>query len=264
LPFTLAHPAAVLPIRRFGIVSALIVGSVIPDAFHFLPGMGQSEFGHTLFGLLVFCLPVGMFCLWFFHEFLKLPCIELLPDEHARVIAGAVEDFRFLPSQRMVQIVFSIFLGALSHLAWDSFTHDNGWAVQHWEALQGRIDLFPHYQIPRSELLQDLSTLVGVFVVALWYFLWFRRRRSALSSDVHAPVRKSKLRLWLLFASGAAAPALLAFVDNPIYWMKYERRAFIAFAIIAGIKMLSLGVVIFSFWRHAQSISANRQGKWSR
>ncbi|MCU1286148.1 MAG: hypothetical protein JWO13_2498 [Acidobacteriales bacterium] len=267
MPFTLAHPAAVLPIRRFGILSALIVGSMIPDAFHFLPGMGESEFGHTLLGLLVFCLPAGLFCLWFFHECLKLPSMELLPKHHAEVISRVSRDFRFLPVGRLFRIVLSIFVGALTHLTWDSFTHDNGWAVQHWEILQGRVDLFPHYQIARSELLQDLSTLVGMLTVVLWYFLWFRRERPIYSErnvETLPVTHKSKPKLWFLFASAALAPALLAFVDNPMYWLKYERRAFVAFAIISGIKMLCVEIVVFSFWRHAQALSASRQGKWSR
>ncbi len=61
MPFTLAHPAAAAPLRRFGLVlSALVVGSMAPDFPYFLPGLPQDKFGHTLAGVFWFCVPAGL------------------------------------------------------------------------------------------------------------------------------------------------------------------------------------------------------------
>ena len=53
MPFTLSHPAAVIPLRRWGIFSALIIGSIMPDSVYFLPFMDEHDrFAHTLPGIV--------------------------------------------------------------------------------------------------------------------------------------------------------------------------------------------------------------------
>ena len=63
MPFPLAHPAAVLPLRRFcpGRLSflALVIGSVVPDVAYCFGPLDVDVFAHTLPGSLVFCLPMG-------------------------------------------------------------------------------------------------------------------------------------------------------------------------------------------------------------
>src|SRR5581483_12465816 len=50
VPFTLAHPAAVLPLRRRGLVfSALVVGSMAPD-FEYFFGL-KRPISHTMPGI---------------------------------------------------------------------------------------------------------------------------------------------------------------------------------------------------------------------
>jgi len=61
LPFTLAHPAAVLPLRRTGLVfSALVVGSMAPDFPYFLSVSDAIRWGHSTRGVFLFCLPFGL------------------------------------------------------------------------------------------------------------------------------------------------------------------------------------------------------------
>lgn len=51
MPFTLAHPAAVLPFWRSRLhFPALLLGSVAPDFGYFLAGRPVSGAGHTLWG----------------------------------------------------------------------------------------------------------------------------------------------------------------------------------------------------------------------
>jgi Domain of unknown function (DUF4184) len=62
VPYPFAHPAAVLllarPMGRFAVPSALVIGSVIPDLWYFLPFVGR-EASHSPAGLFWFCLPAG-------------------------------------------------------------------------------------------------------------------------------------------------------------------------------------------------------------
>jgi hypothetical protein len=60
LPLTLAHPAAVLPFRRWFVFSGLVIGSLAPDFEYFLYVPDSLRIGHTLPGVFLFCLPVGL------------------------------------------------------------------------------------------------------------------------------------------------------------------------------------------------------------
>ena len=59
MPYPFAHPAAVLPLARLlgraGSPSALAIGSMIPDAWYFVPGLVRAD-SHGAAGLLWFCL----------------------------------------------------------------------------------------------------------------------------------------------------------------------------------------------------------------
>src|SRR6185437_5307110 len=122
MPFTLSHPAAVIPIRKFGVLSALVIGSMMPDTLYFMPFVGAHDwYGHTLPGIFFYCLPAGLAFLWLFHAFLKGPLISLFPEVEQRKLQAASAGFRFFPMRRLVALAFSILLGAASHVTWDAF-----------------------------------------------------------------------------------------------------------------------------------------------
>src|SRR5690349_14740000 len=83
MPFTAAHPAAILPLAvRLSVpygVSALAVGSMSPDFEYFLWRHAASTSGHSIDGLFVFCLPAGLIVLAAFHTLVKRPLALLLP-----------------------------------------------------------------------------------------------------------------------------------------------------------------------------------------
>src|SRR2546422_563636 len=83
MPFTLAHPAAVIPLRRVlgraSVLSALIIGSLSPDVIYFIPlGIGRAT-SHSLAGLFWFCIPVGFVGYLLFHALLRPIGYYLLP-----------------------------------------------------------------------------------------------------------------------------------------------------------------------------------------
>lgn len=72
MPLTFAHPAAVLPtsrsLGRFGVLSALVIGSMAPDFVYFVPlGIHGSE-SHSIRGLIWFCVPSGMLVFFAYHR----------------------------------------------------------------------------------------------------------------------------------------------------------------------------------------------------
>ena len=62
MPYTLAHPAAVLPLRsasrRHLALAPLAIGATMPDVQYFMRLSAEGHFTHTLPGLLLVCLPV--------------------------------------------------------------------------------------------------------------------------------------------------------------------------------------------------------------
>lgn len=124
VPFTLAHSAAALPLRRLRLVlSALVIGTLAPDFEYFLHFSPSGRFGHTLLGSLVLTLPLALLVLWIFHAIVKIPVIHLLPNAIQRRLHDHVYEFRFRGVSRSLLIVVSVLLGIATHLVWDAFTY---------------------------------------------------------------------------------------------------------------------------------------------
>lgn len=117
MPFTLAHVAAALPLRRLRLVwSALIVGTIAPDLEYFVRLAPDDGYGHTLAGSLLLSLPLAILTLWLFHAFVKAPLIELLPEGIQRRLVNHHDEFQFRGAARFVWILASVLLGMATHL----------------------------------------------------------------------------------------------------------------------------------------------------
>ncbi|MGA2002995.1 MAG: DUF4184 family protein [Terriglobales bacterium] len=175
MPFTPAHAAAAFPFRRTRLVwSALIIGTMAPDFEYFLRLTLEGRHGHSLSGVFLLTLPLALVTLWLFHEFVKGPLVELMPDGLERRLAGYRGKFRFGGARRFALLVASILVGVLTHLAWDSFTHVKGWAVLHWQILQKQTHVPVLGAEPVYKLLQYVSTIVGLAILLVWLIAWYR------------------------------------------------------------------------------------------
>lgn len=71
MPALTAHPLVALPFCLLGLpMSALVIGSVVPDGIYVVP-FADQQFGHSPLGLIVFCLPAGLVFFWLWHGWLK-------------------------------------------------------------------------------------------------------------------------------------------------------------------------------------------------
>src|SRR5262250_1484731 len=93
MPFTLAHPAAVVPLARLlgkkVVFSALVIGSMTPDFAYPVPGLTRGP-SHSLSGLFWFCLPVGLASYLLFHLLVKRPRAAALPRALREAVAPLV------------------------------------------------------------------------------------------------------------------------------------------------------------------------------
>ena len=247
MPFTFSHPAAVLPIRRYGVLSALVVGSLMPDMLYFVPQLPHNSYGHTLQGIFFFCLPVGVCLLWLFHRFLKRPLVSLFPVVQQQKLLAVSKDFQFWPFSRFVAICFSILLGAASHVTWDSFTHQQGWAVQQFAILRRPVPITPLVAPTVCELLQYVSSVIGAVLLLIYYRRWLRQTQArAATGEVHLTT-SMRILLLLVFGFGATLPAISRMMNNP-FW--YGRQSFVGYVATAGIKVLCIEIILFSLLWH--------------
>jgi hypothetical protein len=134
MPFPLAHPAAVLPLRRFcpRLLSfpALVVGSICPDLGYAFGETGVSELSHsviggTAFGLLTGCLLLGVVYA------AKNRVIGLAPATYTDELRKGFQ----VTARSIPVILLSLAVGTWTHLVLDCFTHSHGWAAEHLHVL---------------------------------------------------------------------------------------------------------------------------------
>jgi Domain of unknown function (DUF4184) len=184
MPFTLAHPAAVLPLRRLKYLQTvpLVIGSVAPDLPYFVPDRwSPTAFAetHTLYGTFSVCLPLGMSVL-IAILLLREPLTVLLGPRERWLCLHSLERFLAQPLHWPLAML-SILLGSWTHLAWDSFTHENGWTAARVEALSAPISLFG-WDTETTHVLQYLSSLFGLVVLFWWLRqLWLRVPKSVVA-----------------------------------------------------------------------------------
>ncbi len=169
MPFTLAHPAAVLPLRgvRHLRTAPLIIGAVVPDVPYFLPGAiaRYVPVTHALAHSFTIDLLLG-YALLGALVLLQRPLTALLSARARALCLRALGAFR-----RPVEWACAapaILIGVWSHLLWDSFTHTDGWIVHRVSALSAPLIIGP-YEGTVCHALQYLSSVVGLCVLMLWY-----------------------------------------------------------------------------------------------
>jgi hypothetical protein len=169
VPFTLAHPAAVLPLRgvRHLRTAPLIVGAMVPDLPLYFPGglvhrlPVTHAFAHSFtIDLLIGYLSLAALCL------LQMPLTALLPARARALCRRALSAFRH--PVEWAYAAPALLIGIWTHLLWDSFTHERGWFVRRVEALSAPLTLGP-YNGTVYHTLQYLSSVVGLCVLVLWY-----------------------------------------------------------------------------------------------
>jgi hypothetical protein len=181
MPFTLTHVAAILPIAaaapRALPFSALVIGSMIPDFPLFVPLPPTYATTHSISGIFVACVPLGLVCFLAFQCLMKRPFLALLPDAiRGRFAAWAnpiVEPtFSFFASSSL-----AIAIGAATHVFWDSFTHRGRWGSMLFPWLNERVLTIAGQDVAGHKALQYGSTLVFLPLIVLLFGYWLIRQR---------------------------------------------------------------------------------------
>src|SRR5690348_10428471 len=183
MPFPLAHPAAILPFRRWSGTwldfTALVIGAVTPDlSYCFLTDAGRygvGGFAHSLHGCLGFSLPVGWVLTLLFYS-VGRPLVERLPAPHREVLEPHCRQFPRL----WCAIPLSVLVGAITHVFWDAFTHETGWFVERSTFLQQSLFAGHGERFRTYRLLWHLGTWIGTILVS-WSYVRAVKRRTGSS-----------------------------------------------------------------------------------
>jgi len=190
MPYTLAHPAAAVPLRSIPwigsrwVLSALVIGSMVPDLGYSVRSLALTRAGHSLPGIFYLCVPLGLVALWILHVLLKRPMVLLLPDRHRAALWPLCGTFRFLPFSRFGWIVASLAAGAATHLAWDACTQRQGFVVSLFETMSRPIFVVGRHEVVVYDVLRHTCSAVGVLLLVYWYAAWLPDRRARVH-DVH-------------------------------------------------------------------------------
>src|SRR5271165_803853 len=175
VPFTLAHAAAGLPLRRFNLVwSAFVIGTFAPDFEYFLRLSPRSRYGHEFPGVFTFTVPAALLVLCLFHGFMKRPLSGLLPDSLRRRLNPQIMGFQIESFRKSVIILFSTCLGIATHLLWDFLTHTR-WLYLLWPAVKPSIKIPAVGTLTDFELVDFVCSIVGLLALGIWFARWYRR-----------------------------------------------------------------------------------------
>jgi membrane-bound metal-dependent hydrolase YbcI (DUF457 family) len=236
MPFTISHAAAVLPLRKLRLpLAAMMIGSMAPDFPYFLPGELSRTNTHDLGGVFLVCWPMGLAVWLLFVHLLERPSIELLPQPWRLRMPHSDSSFRF---RSLALASLGVIVGALTHIAWDAFTHADTPMTRLFPLLgEGAFSLRGR-SVPVYFVLQVLSSLVGLVALAWWAL---RLRHDKPESRAVHPLRiplSDRARVGILLAMIAMSVAAGLATYAGIAHAPFERRIF--HALIMG---MTIGVL---------------------
>jgi hypothetical protein len=265
MPFTLAHPAAAIPLRRalgrFGVLPALIIGSLAPDFPYFLPVSIPRATTHTFGAVFWFCVPATVLAYVLYDRLLQAPIVFLLP---APIRARLETPSRHaLTLEHLLAVCLSAALGALTHVVWDSFTHASGAAVQVLPPLRDLVADLWGYHLWVFKVLQHVSTIGGSILLAYWSWRWFLRTPPT-SAPVVCPLPPAMPSAFVLGSVllSVLAAGVRAAQRSPDVVSVVTLQVFLGYAAVsfmATFVALVIALAIGWHWRTARVFAAGRR-----
>jgi len=172
MPLTTAHPAIILPLcklsKRRVSITALIIGSMSPDAEYFYHLIPKRTYSHLFAHAWWFDLAITLSFCFLFHLIVRNPLIDNLPPFFNRRFVH-LKNFNWIKhfKQYFFVIITSALVGIYSHLIWDEFTHRGSYLVDNISLLNIYLTNILGIDIYVHNFLQHISSLGGTFIVGI-------------------------------------------------------------------------------------------------
>ena len=209
MPFPLAHPAAVLPLRRLCPrwlnFPALVAGSIVPDLSYLLSQWQVDELAHRGLEGFLFSIPAGLLVLAGLSLGLRVARLAA-----PRWLGPGAMDFRpaVVPGRgrfrSILVVVLSLAVGSATHVMWDSFTHKTGWLASHAPLLTHPLLLLFGRALRPYHVLWYLSSVGGAAIIAYGWLRWREGLRGLPRASAAARVIISLLLATLVVPMAAA------------------------------------------------------------
>ena len=266
MPFTISHVAVVLPfsrvLARWRLLSAVVIGAMVPDFALVLAWRMQRFETHSVWGLFTFCLPVGVATYWVFQFFIKAPILEVLPEGAYARWRPFSSPAQFASVRQWILVAFGVLAGAVTHVVWDAFTHENARGVRMIPWLEEPIDIGAHH-MAGLRLLQDGSSLIGLAIVLGLVAYGLRRGHDQPVRE--RPLRPAERRAWLL------TYVVVAVALSVVWWLRepsgHSLTVMASSIAVAALRGLAMGLFCTSLgldWRlRALGVSSARSSRQS-
>ena len=249
MPYTLSHAAAVLPfsrlLARWQLLSAAIIGAMVPDFRVFLPWRFGHVETHSAMALLIFCLPVGVITYWLFQGLVKTPILEVLPEGPYARWRPFAAPAHIGSARQWVLAACGVLGGAVTHLVWDAFTHEGARGVRWFPLLDDPMIEMGRRHVDGVAVMQDLSSLIGLVAVLALVAYGLRRGREPAVPNRLVP--RTERRQWLLAYVLAVVALSCAFYvrarwAQPPLHSTFAQISTMAVAALRGLAAALLGV----------------------
>lgn len=204
MPLTFAHPAIVLPLRRWLPIAALAAGAMAPDVPYFIGWRDNYKIGHVWPGVVTVSIPAAIVLWLLWRWLLRDAVVALLPAfEQQKLQAGPVP-FAWSSARAWLGLLAAVVIGVASHVVLDGVSHREGWGVEHigFLSIVAPVEIV-NRQLAIYKLIQYLGSIIGMGILALVYLWW---SRTARREETHRPVFAAAMRAtWtvLMLAAGA-------------------------------------------------------------
>lgn len=253
MPWTFAHPAAVLPLRRLCprwlCWPGLVLGAMSPDLSYYIGLHGALRaYCHTVEGVLTLCLPASLLLLAALWRFSR-PLTVLLTEPHQHLLRAALQPPQGPATRAWALAVLSVLVGAGTHLLWDGVTHADHFGPAMWPELRATVATALDRPFRGTHLLQHLSTVMGTIVLVLAYRQACRRVPRG-ERRPHDGQRRAVLALCagLALAVGSGAAWALTPPELPGYSSRLLVRS-VVWATSCGVTVYALASALWWRWR---------------
>jgi len=161
-----------------------------------LPGFVPRWQTHSLPALITFCLPMGLLVYWLTMLLFRPAILEVLPDgAYLRLRAGP-EAASIASPRAWLKASAALLLGAITHLIWDAFTHENARGVRMFPLLTDYGPEMGGHSLHLWRWLQYGSSIFGLVAVGAALAVWMRHAPAPAEPVARRIERRERL-LWV-------------------------------------------------------------------